>query len=230
MTLNSPSRQGVARPDNQERLHRTLGLQTPEVKPCSVTGPIRSHSVLSGLQHVATVLTCGLAAERHVRKWRPPSDGIGMGGDQPRPAASDPVLTIYRVALPQVYGYLLPRCGSAALAEDLTRETFLAAPNASRQGSLTEVSTAWLVGVARHKLVGRPPRCSPPQRCAAERLWLREGSPPARQPAGSWFPRALRRRGSCPAPGSCGDGKERARSMRHFVELTRGHESRVDQR
>ena len=76
-----------------------------------------------------------------------------MGGDQPRPTASDPVLAIYRVALPQVYGYLLPRCGGAALAEDLTSETFLAAVNASRQGSLTEVSTAWLVGVARHKLV-----------------------------------------------------------------------------
>src|ERR671932_1420420 len=76
-----------------------------------------------------------------------------MRGDQPRPRASDPVLAIYRVALPQVYGYLLPRCGSAALAEDLTGETFLAAVNATRQGRLTEVSTAWLVGVARHKLV-----------------------------------------------------------------------------
>ena len=78
---------------------------------------------------------------------------MGMGGDQQPPPASDPVLAIYRVALPQVYGYLLPRCGSAALAEDLTSETFLAAVNASRQGTLTEVSTAWLVGVARHKLV-----------------------------------------------------------------------------
>jgi RNA polymerase sigma-70 factor, ECF subfamily len=76
-----------------------------------------------------------------------------MEGDQPLPSASDPVLAIYRQALPQVYGYLLPRCGSAALAEDLTSETFLAAVNASRQGSLAEVSTAWLVGVARHKLV-----------------------------------------------------------------------------
>jgi RNA polymerase sigma-70 factor (ECF subfamily) len=76
-----------------------------------------------------------------------------MGGDQPRPEASELVLAIYRVALPHVYGYLLPRCGSAALAEDLTSETFLAAVNASRQGRLTEVSTAWLVGVARHKLI-----------------------------------------------------------------------------
>jgi RNA polymerase sigma-70 factor (ECF subfamily) len=76
-----------------------------------------------------------------------------MGGCQPLPASSDPVLAVYREALPQVYGYLLPRCGSAALAEDLTSETFLAAVNASRQGTLTEVSIAWLVGVARHKLV-----------------------------------------------------------------------------
>jgi RNA polymerase sigma-70 factor (ECF subfamily) len=76
-----------------------------------------------------------------------------MRGDQALPAASDPVLAIYRVALPQVYGYLLPRCGSTALAEDLTSETFLAAVNATRQGKVAEVSTAWLVGVARHKLV-----------------------------------------------------------------------------
>jgi RNA polymerase sigma-70 factor (ECF subfamily) len=65
----------------------------------------------------------------------------------------DPVVAIYRVALPQLYGYLLPRCGSASLAEDLVSETFLAAVAASRQGSLPEVSVAWLVGVARHKLV-----------------------------------------------------------------------------
>jgi RNA polymerase sigma-70 factor (ECF subfamily) len=73
---------------------------------------------------------------------------MGSRADQP-----DPVVAIYRQALPRVYGYLLSRCGSATLAEDLTSETFLAAVAASRQGSLTEVNVAWLVGVARHKLV-----------------------------------------------------------------------------
>src|SRR5213075_2489131 len=88
-----------------------------------------------------------------------------MGNDQVRPGASaDPVLAIYRVALPQVYGYLLPRCGSAALAEDLTSETFLAAVDASRRGGRTEVSTAWLVGVARHKLVDHWRRLTREQR------------------------------------------------------------------
>jgi RNA polymerase sigma-70 factor, ECF subfamily len=87
-----------------------------------------------------------------------------MGADQ---AASDPVVAIYRVALPQVYGYLLPRCGSAALAEDLTSETFLAAVSASRQGNLTEVNTAWLVGVARHKLVDHWRRLEREQRSVA---------------------------------------------------------------
>jgi RNA polymerase sigma-70 factor (ECF subfamily) len=74
-----------------------------------------------------------------------------MGGqDEP---SGDPVAAIYRRALPQVYGYLLPRCGSVALAEDLAAETFMAAVAAVRQGSVGEVSVAWLIGVARHKLV-----------------------------------------------------------------------------
>src|SRR5438128_12346432 len=95
------------------------------------------------------------------------SDGIDMGGDRQPPASSDPVLAIYRLALPQVFGYLLPRCGSAALAEDLTSETFLAAVNASRAGNLAEVSTAWLVGVARHKLVDHWRRLEREQRSLA---------------------------------------------------------------
>jgi transposase InsO family protein len=37
---------------NQERPHRTLALQTPEVRPHSMTGPIRARPVLNGLHHV----------------------------------------------------------------------------------------------------------------------------------------------------------------------------------
>jgi len=37
---------------NQERPHRTLGLQPPESRQRSVTGPIRSHPILNGLHHV----------------------------------------------------------------------------------------------------------------------------------------------------------------------------------
>ena len=37
------------------------------------------------------------------------------------------LLDLYDSALPQVYGYLLARVGSASLAEELTSETFLAA-------------------------------------------------------------------------------------------------------
>jgi len=63
------------------------------------------------------------------------------------------ILDVYDVALPQVYGYLLARCGRPALAEDLTAETFLAAVAAVRKRDAPTVSTPWLVGVARHKLV-----------------------------------------------------------------------------
>jgi len=74
------------------------------------------------------------------------------------------VLAIYPVALPQVFGYLLPRCGSVPVAEDLTAETFLAAVAAVRHGSVPEVSVAWLVGVARHKLVDHWRRTARDQR------------------------------------------------------------------
>jgi RNA polymerase sigma-70 factor, ECF subfamily len=72
---------------------------------------------------------------------------------QAEPAGGDPLVAVYRVALPQVYGYLLPRCGSVAVAEDLTAETFMAAVAAGRQASPPAVTVGWLVGIARHKLV-----------------------------------------------------------------------------
>lgn len=86
---------------------------------------------------------------------------------QQEPAGGDPLVATYRVALPQVYGYLLPRCGSVALAEDLTAETFMAAVAACRQSSPPVVTVAWLVGVARHKLVDHWRRLAREQRSLA---------------------------------------------------------------
>jgi RNA polymerase sigma-70 factor, ECF subfamily len=69
------------------------------------------------------------------------------------PARAEQVLDLYDRALPQVYGYLVRRCGSAAVAEDLTSETFLAAVDACRRDAVPQLTVGWLVGVARHKLV-----------------------------------------------------------------------------
>jgi RNA polymerase sigma-70 factor (ECF subfamily) len=63
------------------------------------------------------------------------------------------LVALYDSALPEVYGYLASRCGSAAVAEDLTSETFLAAVDAVRRGTVPDLTVAWLIGVARHKLV-----------------------------------------------------------------------------
>jgi RNA polymerase sigma-70 factor (ECF subfamily) len=62
------------------------------------------------------------------------------------------LLQLYDRALPQVYGYLVARCGAVTVAEDLTAETFLAAVDAIRRGAVPDLTVAWLVGVARHKL------------------------------------------------------------------------------
>lgn len=63
------------------------------------------------------------------------------------------LLALYDDALPQVYGYLLHRCRNASVAEDVTAETFMAAVESIGRGAVDEVTTAWLVGIARHKLV-----------------------------------------------------------------------------
>ena len=60
---------------------------------------------------------------------------------------------LYDRALPEVYGYLVHRCGSAVVAEDLASETFMAAVSAVQTGRVPNLTVAWLIGVARHKLV-----------------------------------------------------------------------------
>lgn len=59
----------------------------------------------------------------------------------------------YENTLPHVYAYLAARCGPRAVAEDLTTETFLAALDAARRPEPPPFSRAWVLGVARHKLV-----------------------------------------------------------------------------
>ena len=71
----------------------------------------------------------------------------------PAQVAGQRLLDVYDVALPQIYGYLLARCGTVPVAEDLTAETFLAAVDATRRDPSAQVSVPWLIGVARHKLV-----------------------------------------------------------------------------
>jgi RNA polymerase sigma-70 factor, ECF subfamily len=63
------------------------------------------------------------------------------------------LVALYDSALPEVYGYLASRCGSEAVAEDLTSETFLAAVDSVKRDAVPELSIAWLIGVARHKMV-----------------------------------------------------------------------------
>jgi RNA polymerase sigma-70 factor, ECF subfamily len=63
------------------------------------------------------------------------------------------LLALYDRALPQVYGYLAARVNDATVAEDLTAETFLAAVRAVREAKVPDLTIAWLVTVARNKLV-----------------------------------------------------------------------------
>jgi len=63
------------------------------------------------------------------------------------------LLELYDRALPEVYGYVVRRCGDRSLAEDLTAEVFLAAVSAVQRGTVPDLSVAWLIAVSRNKLV-----------------------------------------------------------------------------
>jgi RNA polymerase sigma-70 factor (ECF subfamily) len=58
-----------------------------------------------------------------------------------------------RAALPDVYGFLLARCGDRTIAEDLTSETFMAAVSAYRRRSVDDWAVGWLIVVARRRLI-----------------------------------------------------------------------------
>ncbi len=88
------------------------------------------------------------------------------------PATGEPdhareLLTLYDHAIGDVYGYLVRRCESDVVAEELTSETFLAAVDQVRRGPVESVTVAWLVGIARHKLVDHWRRLGREQRAFA---------------------------------------------------------------
>ena len=83
------------------------------------------------------------------------SDELAVRSSKAPATAVEPgraLVDLYALALPEVYGYLKPRCGDFALAEDLTAETFLAACDAIERAQVQDVTVAWLIGIARHKL------------------------------------------------------------------------------
>ena len=73
-----------------------------------------------------------------------PDDGVGSA-----PRLSE----LYDDALPEVYGYLRSRCGSTALAEELTSATFVQAALAWSRGTAPQLTIGWLITVARNKLI-----------------------------------------------------------------------------
>ena len=77
---------------------------------------------------------------------------VGVPSAVARDRGAD-LLALYDRAVGEVYGYLLARCRNREVAEDVTAEVFMAAVEAVRRDAVDEVTTAWLIGIARHKVV-----------------------------------------------------------------------------
>jgi len=76
-----------------------------------------------------------------------------MGTSSPTIDHGATLMGLYDNAVGEVYRYVHARCGNRAVAEDLTADTFLAAVGQIRRDRVDEVTVAWLIGIARHKLL-----------------------------------------------------------------------------
>jgi len=64
-----------------------------------------------------------------------------------------PLHDLFEATVDSVYSFLAARCGHSKLAEDLTGKTYLAASARFAEGRGSEVTVAWLLTVARRRLV-----------------------------------------------------------------------------
>src|SRR5215210_1938447 len=60
-------------------------------------------------------------------------------------------VALYERTMTDVYSYLASRVGDWAVAEDLTQDVFVAGARRVATGDVVDL--AWLIGVARHKVV-----------------------------------------------------------------------------
>jgi len=58
----------------------------------------------------------------------------------------------YDQVAPRVYAYLVSRCSSAVIAEELTQQTFIAAVRQASTYDGRDDAVPWLIGIARHHL------------------------------------------------------------------------------
>jgi RNA polymerase sigma-70 factor, ECF subfamily len=90
----------------------------------------------------------GAAAERAA-----PTRGIGGGRSLVAIMADQQAFrTWYDAVAPRVYAYLVSRCASAIVAEELTQQTFIAAVRQAATYDGRDDAVPWLIGIARHHL------------------------------------------------------------------------------
>ena len=63
------------------------------------------------------------------------------------------LIEIFDASYDTVYRFALARCGSATIAEEVASETFVDAARRFSEGRQAEVTEAWLVTVARRRLI-----------------------------------------------------------------------------
>lgn len=89
----------------------------------------------------------------------------------------------YESVAPRVYAYLMSRCGSVSIAEELTQETFVEVVRNPRTYDGRGDPVPWLIGIAHHRLARHLRRIG---RGEGERATVREVPPTPASGDGQW--------------------------------------------
>jgi RNA polymerase sigma-70 factor (ECF subfamily) len=85
--------------------------------------------------------------------WSKSVQPLGTRSDSPVDRGSEQLGRLFDAELDTVHGFLLARCGSTEIAEDVTGEVFVEAARRFAEGRGEEVTAPWLMTVARRRLI-----------------------------------------------------------------------------
>jgi RNA polymerase sigma-70 factor (ECF subfamily) len=143
--------------------------------------------------------------------WSKSVPPLGAGSDSAVDREAEQLGRLFDEELDSVHGFLVARCGSTQIAEDVTGDVFVEAARRVAEGRGKEVTASWLMTVARRRLIDHWRRSATRSRTVESLARMR---PPASAEGDDMDDRALAALSSLP------DRQRAALTLRYLEEFS----------